>query len=148
MLTFCPGLAEELIRLGYAHALTVTDDPSPDNFLAAQREAQQARRGIWAHGIPDYIVTSIHSVEEDINGNGTYNRTVDTRDGHSVMWRHTTRYDECQKVCKMRYRSDEAKIAEVVKAFKADASAARLIEGLSDDALTTARPQLRHLPAL
>lgn len=138
MLTYCPGLAEELIRLGYAHALTVTDDPSDDKLLAAQREAQEARRGIWAHGIPEYIVTSIHSVEEDINGRGTYNRTVDTRDGHSVMWRHTTRYSECQKVCKMRFAIDDAKVAEVLSAFKADADAAKLIEGLSDDALSKA----------
>ena len=138
MLLSCPDLAEEMIRLGYAHALTVTDDPSDEKLLAAQREAQEQKRGIWAHGIPEYIVTSIHSVEEDVRGRGTYNRTVDTRDGHSVMWRHVNRYEECQRVCKYKYAVDEAKLAEVLTAFKADANAAKLIEGLSDEALTTA----------
>lgn len=138
MLAYCPGLAEELIRLGYAHALTVTDDPSDEKLLAAQREAQQARRGIWAHGVPRYIVTSIHSVEEDTSGRGTYNRTIDTADGHTVTWRHTNRYSECQKVCKLHYPVDEILLPAVVDALKADANAAKLIEGLSDEVVRKA----------
>ena len=136
MLTYCPGLAEELIRLGYAHALTVTDEPADPRYLAAQKEAQDNKRGIWAHGVPKFVVTSLHSVEEDLEGKGTYNRTVSTEDGHSIMWRHTTRYKECENVCKMEYPVNDNAVAQVVTELKADDAAAALIEGLSDEALT------------
>ena len=30
----------------------------------------EAKRGLWSHGIPPFILTSIHSVEEDTEGRG------------------------------------------------------------------------------
>lgn len=135
MLVHCPDLGESLARLGLAHALTIDDEPADAALLAAQKEAMEARRGIWAHGVPPFIVTSLHSVEEDVNGHGTYNRVVSTEDGHTVSWRHTERYDECQNVCKMEYAFDESLVAGMVEAIKLDANAAALIDGLSDEAL-------------
>ena len=70
ILVHCPGLAEDQIRKGYAHVMTVTDDGGNPAYIAAQREAKEARRGMWAHGIPDYVLTSIHSAEEDTSGRG------------------------------------------------------------------------------
>jgi endonuclease YncB( thermonuclease family) len=137
MLVSCPGLAADQIRHGFAHALTVTDDPAAPELLAAQREAIAARRGIWAHGVPAFVLTSLHSVEEDTTGRGTYNRLVSTEDGHSVMWKHDNRYTECQKVCHMEYSVDEARIPAIVAALTAEKAAAELIAGLSAEDLTS-----------
>lgn len=149
MLTFCPSLGEELIRLGYAHALTITDEPADPTFLAAQKQAIEAKRGIWAHGVPPFVVTSLHSVEEDLKGTGTYNRTISVQDGHTVSWQHKERYKECQNVCKMAYPiADEAKLAEVVTALQADDSAKPLIEGLPPETLAKVvrdYAQFRHV---
>ena len=135
MLAHCPKLGEELVRLGLAHALTIDDNPADATLLAAQKEAMEARRGMWAHGVPSFIVTSLHSVVVDVNGHGTYYRVISTEDGHTVSWRHTEHYAECQNVCKMEYEVDESKLPGVVDALKADANATALIDGLSDDVL-------------
>jgi len=142
MLTFCPGLRLELIRMGLAHAMNIDDEPSAPELLEAQREAIAAKRGIWAHGVPDFILTSLHSVEEDLSGKGTYNRLVSTKDGHSVKWKHTTRYRECENVCQIVYSVDESEIdfakikAEIVKFFgKADPDLAKNVKNLDEDSL-------------
>ncbi len=95
----CPDLAVELIRLGYAHAMTVTADPAHELYLKAQREAITHKRGMWAHGVPKFVMTSLHSMSEDGGRAYTYNRTVSTADGHSVKWKHTETYTECQDIC-------------------------------------------------
>jgi endonuclease YncB( thermonuclease family) len=135
MLTWCPELAEEMIRQGWAHTMTVDDNPAKPELLAAQKEAIANKRGIWAHGVPDFIVTSLHSVEEDVDGTGTYNRLVSTKDGHSVKWKHTDRYNECDRVCHMVYEVDEAKVDEFADALKQDGSIASIVGSLSDDDL-------------
>jgi endonuclease YncB( thermonuclease family) len=100
ILWICPDLAEDQIRKGFAHALSINDDPSEERYLKAQREAIANQRGIWAHGVPEYVLTSTHSINEDAEGRGTvYNRLVSTVDGHSLKWKHTDVYEECQNVC-------------------------------------------------
>lgn len=131
MLVWCPGLAEELVRLGMAHVLTIDDDPGDPTLVAAQQEAIAAKRGLWSHGVPDFILTSLHSREEDVDGHGTYNRLVSTADGHSVKWRHDDKYDECTNVCHRIYSVDEAKVSEVAKAVAEDSEAAPYLSGLS-----------------
>ena len=135
MLVNCPKLAEEQIRRGYAHAMTVTDDPSEPHLLAAQDEAKAAARGIWAHGIPGYVLTSLHSVEEDTSGHGTYNRLVSSEDGHSVMWRHTNRYRECDNVCHQEHDVDEGKVDEAAVALRHDQRMNIATMPLDDDQL-------------
>lgn len=136
MLVLCPGLAKEQIRRGFAHAMTVSDDPSSAELLAVQREAIAARRGIWAHGVPEYVLTSLHSIEEDVEDDGVYNRLVSTADGHSVKWTHETKYDECQRVCHMTFAVDEARCDEAVARLKREQQP--LIAGLDDAALRKA----------
>ena len=63
----CPELAVHQIRAGFAHAMTVTADPSPDLYLEAQRDAIKLKRGMWAGGVPKYVLTSLHSVDEKPN---------------------------------------------------------------------------------
>lgn len=137
MLVWCPELAEDLIRRGMAHVLTVTDDPGDPKLVAAQREAIEARRGLWSHGVPAFILTSLHSAEEDTDGSGTYNRLVSTEDGHSVKWKHDNRYAECSKVCHMTYEVDDAIIDEVTAVLREDAAVATITEPLDDATLRT-----------
>jgi endonuclease YncB( thermonuclease family) len=132
ILAWCPKLAEDQVRKGYAHVMTVDDQPGKPELIAAQNEAISARRGIWAHGVPEYILTSLHSKEEDIDGKGTYNRLVSTVDGHSVKWRHDTRYAECDRVCDYVHTVDGATIDALLEPCKADAQIGPLLAGLSD----------------
>ncbi len=138
MLTWCPDLAESMVRLGLAHVMSVDDSPGKPELIEAQREAQRARRGIWAHGIPPFVLTSLHSVEEDTTGEGTYNRLVSTDDGHSVKWKHTDRYSECAKICHMVYEADEAKVEEVTEAVATDPKVAGIVGKLSREELRQA----------
>lgn len=130
----CPDLAESQIRQGFGHAMTVTSAPSEAYLLRAQRKAQQERRGIWAHGIPDYIMTSNHSNDEGYDGK-TYNRLVSTRDGHSKKWYHSDIYKECENVCSKTTRYDEAKLQDAVVALRQDATLATFIGRYSDGQL-------------
>ena len=138
MLTWCPDLAESLVRAGLAHVMSVDDSPGKPELIEAQREAQAARRGLWAHGVPPFVLTSLHSVEEDTTGEGTYNRLVSTVDGHSVKWKHTDRYDECQKVCHMIYEADDAKVDALTEEVAADGKVARIVGKLSREDLRQA----------
>jgi endonuclease YncB( thermonuclease family) len=127
MLVICPELRAELVRLGMAHVMSIDDAPGDAELLKLQKEAQEARRGIWAHGVPAFILTSLHSREEDVDGKGTYNRLIATDDGHSVKWRHDTKYEECSTVCSPRWSVDEAKVDEVAEALKTDPAAASIL---------------------
>ena len=94
----CPDLILDQIRKGMAHAMTVTEEPAPPDQLEAMRSAQAEKRGIWAHGIPEYILTSTHSNDEGYAG-ATYNRLVSTKTGASRKWLHGDIYKDCQEVC-------------------------------------------------
>jgi endonuclease YncB( thermonuclease family) len=132
LLTYCPDLAESLIRAGLAHVMSVDDAPGDAKLIEAQKDAIANKRGIWAHGVPPFVLTSLHSVEEDTTGEGTYNRLVSTDDGHSVKWKHDDRYDECARICHMVYDADPVKVDEVTKAIATDAKAAKLVKGVSE----------------
>lgn len=132
MLMWCPELAEAMVRNGYAHHMTITDEPARAILIDAQNEAMAKRRGIWAHGVPAFVLTSMHSVEEDVNGRGTYNRLVSTADGHSVKWKHSTKHNECDKVCHYVYDIDNEKVEAVVTELKADDKAKAWVGALSD----------------
>lgn len=129
MLVHCPELAENMVRRGYAHALSIDDTPSDAKLLAAQKEAIDAKRGIWAHGIPEFVLTSLHSVEEDVEGHGTYNRLVSSKDGHSIKWKHSNEYQECENVCLTVYPQEAGLLDAVITRLQAESPA--LVEGLS-----------------
>ncbi|MCP4443884.1 MAG: thermonuclease family protein [Myxococcales bacterium] len=135
MLLHCEGLAADQIRKGLAHAMTIDDNPSKPRYLEAQRDAIENKRGMWAHGVPEFVLTSLHSIEEDVEGHGTYNRLVSSADGHSIKWRHTNRYDECETVCLPVYANDEALLPAVLEKLKAEG--ADLIGEMTDEQLLT-----------
>lgn len=94
LLVSCPEAGLTLVREGYAFAFSV-DGPAPAQWQAAQKEAREARRGMWAKGTPRHVISSLHSADE---GNA-YNRLVDTVTGHAQTRPHQDRYELCQEVC-------------------------------------------------
>ena len=112
----CRDLAIDQIRKGLAHAMTVTKDPAEPDLLEAQAAAIRDRVGIWAHGVPDFVLTSLHSLDEG-RGDKTYNRTVSSRDGHSKKWYHQQTLVECQSACTPSI-PDEAAVKRLAQAIK------------------------------
>ena len=97
ILVFCDGMAESLLRLGLAHAMTIDKTPARENLLKAQRIGQKNKAGMWSKGIPDFVATSLHSIEE--GKNPAYNRLVSSKDGHSEKVMHSNVYKNCEWVC-------------------------------------------------
>lgn len=97
-LWFCPDLALDQVRKGLGHAMTVSGSAAAPELLQAQREAMAEKRGLWAKGVPPFLVTSIHSADEGYGGQ-TYNRLISTVDGHTEQWQHNDIYAVCQEVC-------------------------------------------------
>lgn len=97
LLATCDDLALSLIAHGYAHAYSVDAKPAPRNYLNTQAEAQKTKVGIWKNGIPEFVITSLHSAHE--TDKESYNRLISTKDGHSKKWVHYDNYETCEKVC-------------------------------------------------
>jgi endonuclease YncB( thermonuclease family) len=101
LLMFCKDLAKSHIAQGLAMVMSVDNKPGDAELIATQREAIANRRGMWAHGVPSYVLSSLHATSEGGGKDGkTYNRLISTADGHSEKWLHTDDYAECQKVCR------------------------------------------------
>ncbi len=115
----CPDLAVDHLRKGLAHAMNVDDEPARAEYLAAQRLAIAEHRGMWAHGVPEFVLTSAHSADEDPSREFHYDRRVSVRYGHSESVRHHTNYLECQMVCHEE---------NMVDPERSDAAAGRLLE--------------------
>ena len=129
----CKDLMLDMIRRGYAHALSVDYAPSDPELLAVQREAMENRRGMWAHGVPNYLITSLHSIDEGGGSNGkTYNRLVSTRDGHSAKWEHTNRYGECEWVCRQENTVSPDQVKEAVEELIVDPQIGEAVMKLGD----------------
>lgn len=98
MLMTCQDLIDDDIRKGLAHAYSVNDKPASDHELALQKLAQGEKRGMWAKGIPPFILTSTHSGDEGA-GADNYNRLISTEDGHTEKWKHQDVYKDCDWIC-------------------------------------------------
>lgn len=99
LLVSCPEVAEALVRAGHAMVFAVDADPDR-RLLQLQRDAQQARAGIWAGGAPPLVPTSLHSADEpDLGPRGAYDRIADTRTGIAEARPHRRVYRPCQEVC-------------------------------------------------
>lgn len=105
LLMQCDDLAESLIYNGLAHAYTIDESPALESYLVAQRHAQENKLAMWKYGVPEYIVTSVHSEKKLENPQGVsperlnYNRLISTLDGHSEKWYHNDEYKTCEEVC-------------------------------------------------
>ncbi|MCA9546547.1 MAG: nuclease [Myxococcales bacterium] len=98
LLVHCPDLIEFMVGEGWAHLFAFDSEPDPKH-LAAQQAAIKANKGIWAKGKPKFILTSLHSVDENPKEGGAYNRYADPMTGKSDKVKHSEKYSECQEVC-------------------------------------------------
>ena len=125
----CPDLRLSQVRHGFAHAMTISWEPAPPELLEAQREAIEARRGMWAHGVPGYVLTSVHSVDENPDGGPTYNRLVSTKDGSSIVWRHRDLHEDCTEVCHQVVGIAPADLARTADAMVAHPELGAMLDG-------------------
>jgi micrococcal nuclease len=99
----CPDAAADLIGQGLAMVFAVAPELPDGKLLEIQAAAQKARRGIWADGVPDLILTSVHSADEPAPGAGphahAHNRVVDPRTGKTSLREHDAVYASCENVC-------------------------------------------------
>lgn len=123
----CPDLATDQIRRGYAHAYQIDDTPSRNYYLRAQQDAIRNRRGMWAHGVPDYVMTSIHSADEDRSREVHYNRLVSVWDAHTESMQHHDTYEECSWVCNDEIRVDMQPVRAAARRLREDAQIAPLV---------------------
>ncbi len=120
LLMYCKDLAKSHIENGFAQVMSVDEVPGDAELVEAQQRAIAGRRGMWAHGVPTYIVSSLHTPSEGGGKDGkTYNRLVSTADGHSEKWIHTDEYRECDKVCWKSKRLTDAALPKVKEAIVA-----------------------------
>jgi endonuclease YncB( thermonuclease family) len=99
LLVTCPDVAEALVRSGHGMVFAVDEDPDP-RLVLLQRDAQAARRGMWAGGAPPLVPTSLHSADEpDLGPKGAYDRIADTRTGRTEVRPHGRVYRACEEVC-------------------------------------------------
>ncbi len=112
ILWWCPDLAFSQVRKGLAHVMSVRG-PGDVKLVEAQRLAVKERRGMWSRGIPEFVLTSLHSFDEPYaKEKGTaYNRLVSVVDGHSQKWLHRQVYKECDVVCRMEVLEPAAILA-------------------------------------
>jgi micrococcal nuclease len=96
VLVNCEDLTLSMLSSGLGH-LYAFDSAAPDVHVRAQAEAQSASLGMWAKGVPEFILTSLHSADE--GGDSIYNRIVSTADGHTEQVTHQDTYTLCQEVC-------------------------------------------------
>lgn len=139
ILWWCPDLAVDQVRRGYAHAMTVTLEAGDPRVVAAQQAAIRERRGMWAHGVPEYVLTSLHSTSEGGGYDGkTYNRLVSSRDGHSAKWHHDTAYDECARICSEEREVGDADVEAGLEALRANPEVTGIVAKLTE-------PELRNV---
>ena len=103
-LVTCPELREKLIAEGLGHVYAYNKEEADPKLLALQHTAQSKRLGMWKHGVPNGIVTSVHSVDEkpgddDRRESKTYNRVADTRTGETWSVAHEAVFKPCDVFC-------------------------------------------------
>ena len=135
LLWYCPDLAVDQIRKGLAMAYSVDDRPARFEYIRAQRLAQQERRGMWHFGVPDFIVTSVHSSDEDPSRSSNYNRLISSEDGHSEKWEHHDQYGVCELICAEDIHVDHGRIDDAVRALREDPELGPMLQGLYDNEL-------------
>ena len=96
LLVTCDDLILAMAESGLGHLYSIDTTP-PETQLTAQQTAQEQRLGMWEKGVPDGIVTSLHSADE--GGDSIYNRVISTVDGTSTQLDHSETYEICEEVC-------------------------------------------------
>lgn len=98
VLAHCPDLAEHLISKGLAHVMLVDSKEESQHLVDIQRQAIRSRVGMWDKGIPDFILTSVHSTQESGQNDQAYDRFVSTETGRSLVRKHSNAYSTCELI--------------------------------------------------
>ncbi len=126
LLVRCDDLVVAMVGAGYAHLFEMPGGTPDAQHLASQKKAIAGKKGMWGKGVPDGIVTSVHSIVERKDGSDAYNRVADPKTGVTRKVSHREKYGTCQKVClegscmiyvpyKKRYPPDRAECLWVKK---------------------------------
>ena len=100
LLIDCPDGAKQMVRTGTAMVYFVEGLKPDPELLALQKEAQAKKLGIWAKGVVNGVISSLHSMGEDGDEEKeAYNRVVNTHTGEALVRKHTHQYETCQTVC-------------------------------------------------
>ena len=100
VLVACPDLAASLVKAGLAHVLLFHPADADPALLEMQRKAQKEAKGMWKHGVPKQLMTSVHSADENREeGWKPYNRLVSTHSGLTRKVEHNNTYTECEEIC-------------------------------------------------
>lgn len=97
LLATCDDLALAQISKGLAHAYSIDSKPAKKSYVTAQGKSQKRKLGMWKGGTPEFVITSLHSVDE--GSQKTYNRMISAKDGHNQQWQHEESYGTCENVC-------------------------------------------------
>src|SRR5580658_5804948 len=66
LLATCDDLAFSLLSKGLAHAYSINKEPAMKSYLGKQKTAQKKKLGMWKGGVPDYIITSLHTADGSV----------------------------------------------------------------------------------
>jgi endonuclease YncB( thermonuclease family) len=135
LLLQCDDLALAQLEAGLAHVMRVDTDEPNHAYLKAQQAAQRARKGLWAHGVPDFILTSLHSADESEGGGPTYDRLVSTLDGHTLAWLHNKNYRQCETVCHKPFALRTGDVERLSLILRLDVSLADVLDHKSNEEL-------------
>ncbi len=144
----CPDLAVDQIRRGFAHAMQIDDTTARPEYLRAQQEAIRNRRGMWAKGVPPFVLTSLHSASEDPTRGDHSNRLVSTRDGHSERWSHNDTYDECSFQCSEIIVADATRVQAYARRLRREPALVPVLEGVANIHLIEAVERYARLEQL
>ena len=99
LLVRCDDLTIAIASVGLGHLFEV-DGTSGAAAIAAQKKAIEGKKGMWEKGVPEGLLTSLHSVDEkNWDGGKAYNRVADPKTGATTQVAHGNGYGACEKVC-------------------------------------------------
>ena len=97
LLIRCDDLIEFMVSEGHAHLFEIGRTPNPKH-LAAQKAAIASKKGLWRKGVPEGLITSVHSLDER-QQDASYNRIASPMTGMAQKFSHAHTYKTCEKVC-------------------------------------------------
>jgi micrococcal nuclease len=94
LLLDCPEARRALLESGHGHVFAF-DDPADPADLQLQREARIDKRGIWAKGLPETLVTSVRAGADG----QVFLRVVTVRTGETRAMHQRQDYAVCDEIC-------------------------------------------------
>jgi endonuclease YncB( thermonuclease family) len=93
----CESLRDQMVGQGLAHLFTI-HERLPSSAVEAQAAARAQALGMWAHGVPEQVLTSVTSTADGYSR--TFDRYVDPVTGQAERAFHDESYETCAEVCR------------------------------------------------